>query len=301
MKGRFAASWPGVLLPLAGLLLAASPAPPPAPALGFVSVYNPRLMFLKYQPLVDYVSSSTGRPWEIVIVPTYGRIIQDLCSGKLTGALLGPFAYVRARAACPVQPLAKLASAGLPTYRGLILVRDESPVRTLRDLAGKSFGFGPPMSTAAYLEARAMLEDAGFRPGIDVSCRHYTHHEEAARAVLLGQVDACGVRDIVGEKYARRGLRILARSEEIPNFVLALAPGAGPALRAELLHALVLMPREDPAVEATIRGWDEELAGGFLPASDADYDPVRRLAARIFGPSALTSPEASLECRTERR
>lgn len=301
MRGRLAASWLGVIVPLAGLLLAASPPPPPAPALGFVGVYNPRLMFLKYQPLVDYVSSSTGKPWELVIVPTYGRIIQDLCSGKLTGALLGPFAYLRARAACPVQPLAKLDTSGRPTYHGLILVREDSPVQKLRDLAGRSIGFGPPMSTASYLEPRALLEDAGLRPGTDVSCRHYAHHEEAARAVLLGEVDACGVRDIVGEKYARRGLRILARSEEIPNFVLALAPGAGPALRSELLHALVLRPREDSTVEARIRGWDEELAGGFLPASDAEYDPVRRLATRIFGPSALTLPEASLECRAERR
>ena len=299
MRGRSAASW--LSLPLAGLLAAASPPPAPGPALGFVSVYNPRLMFLKYQPLVDYVSVATGTPWNLVIAPSYGSIVQDLCSGKLTAALLGPFAYARAHAACQVVPVVKLATAGKPEYRGLILVRDDSPFKHLQDLAGKSVGFGPPMSTGSYLEARAMLEDAGLHPGIDVSCRHYAHHDEAARAVLLGQVDACGVREIVGQKYARRGLRILARSEEIPNFVLALAPGSDPALREELIHALLLKPRKEPAVAETIQGWDEELSGGFLPASDADYDPVRRLAVRLFGPSALTLPEASLECRRERR
>lgn len=299
MKGRSAVS--GLVLLLTGLLAGASPAPPPAPSLGFVSVYNPRLMFLKYQPVVDELAAATGRAWKLVIVPSYERLVQDLCSGKLTGAYLGPFAYVRAHAACGAVPVVKLATDGKPTYRGLILVRADSPLHSLADLAGKRFGFGPPMATASYLEARAMLEDAGLHPGVDVACRHYAHHEEAARAVLLGEVDACGVKDIVGEKYTRRGLRVLARTEEIPSFLLALGPRSDPALREELLRALVLLPGQEPGVAETIRGWDEELAGGFLPASDAEYEPVRRLAMRLFGPSALTLPESRLECRPGRR
>lgn len=299
MKEPSAAS--GLVLLLTGLLAGAAPAPTPGASLGFVSVYNPRLMFLKYQPLVDYLTSATGRSWNLIVVPSYERLLQELCSGKLTGAYLGPFAYVRAHAACKALPVAKLVTKGKPVYRGLIMVRAESPLKSLPDLAGKKFGFGPPMATASYLEVRAMLEEAGLRPGIDVACRHYAHQEEAARAVLLGEVDACGVREIVGEKYTQRGLRVLAPTEEIPGFLLALAPGSQPALREELVHALVLLPRQDSRTAETIRGWDEELAGGFLPAADEDYDPVRRLAVRLFGPSALTLPESSLECRPGRR
>jgi phosphonate transport system substrate-binding protein len=258
-------------------------------------------MFLKYQPLVDYLTSTTGRPWNLVVVPSYERLVQDLCSGKLTGAYLGPFAYARAHAACKALPVATLATGGKPTYRGLIMVRADGPLKSLQDLAGRRFGFGPPMAAASYLEVRAMLEEAGLRPGIDLSCRHYAHQEEAARAVLLGEVDACGVREIVGEKYTRRGLRVLARSEEIPNFVLALTPGSEPALRDELVRALVTVPGQDSGMAEAIRGWDEELAGGFLPAADADYEPIRRLAERLFGPSALTLPESRLECRPGRR
>ncbi len=299
MKRLSAAS--GLVFLLTGLLAGAPPAPTPAPSLGFVSVYNPRLMFLKYQPLVDYLTSATGRPWNLIVVPSYERLVQDLCSGKLTGAYLGPFAYARAHAACKVLPVAKLATGGKPTYRGLIMVRADGPLKSLPDLAGKKFGFGPPMATASYLEVRAMLEEAGLRPGIDITCRHYAHQEETVRAVLLGEVDACGVREIVGEKYTRRGLRVLARSEEIPNFLLALAPGSQPALRDELVRALVILPGQDSRTAEVVRGWDEELAGGFLPAADADYEPIRRLAVRLFGPSALTLPEASLECRPGRR
>lgn len=292
----------GLLLALAGLLAGASQARAPGLHLGVVSVYNPRLMFLKDQPMVDYLTRTTGRPWDLVVVPSDERLVEDLCSGKVTGAFLGAFAYVRAHAACQALPVAALATGGRPVARGLVMVRADSPLKSLADLAGKEFGFGPPMAAASHLAVRAMLEDAGLHPGLDVACRHYVHQEEAARAVLLGEVDACGVRETVGEQYTRRGLRVLARSEEIPGFLLALAPGGAPQLRDELVRALVTLPGEDAGSAEAIKSWDEELAGGFLRTSDAAYEPVRRLAVRLFGPWALTLPEASLECRaTERR
>jgi phosphonate transport system substrate-binding protein len=268
----------------------------PALRFGVVSFYNPRLMYLKYQPLVDYLSSATGRPWELVIGASYEDIVQDLCNGKLTVAYLGPFSYLRAHAACGAVPVVKLNTGGKPTYSSVILVRTDSPIKSVKDLAGKRFGFGSPMGTSAHLLPRAMLEDAGLHPGLDVACRYFFHHERAARAVLLGEVDACGVRDIVGEMFTHRELRILARSEGTANFPFVVAQSSTPALREELFNALVARPRVDPAAAAAIRSWDEELSGGFVAATDADYAPVRRLALRVFGPNALTLREAELQC-----
>lgn len=278
--------------------LAAEPPAPVQPALrfGVVSFYNPRLMYLKYQPLVDYLASATGRPWELVIGASYERTVEDLCAGKLAVAYLGPYSYARAHAACGALPVVKLDTDGKPTYRSLVMVRVGSPIKSLKDLAGKRFGFGSPMSTSSHVMPRAMLEDAGLQPGVNVACRYYYHHERAARAVLLGEVDACGIRDIVGEKFTHRELRILAASDEIPNFPFVVGPKSPPELREELLRTLVVRPREDPAVAAEIKRWDEELAGGFVPAADADYASVRLLAVRVFGPSALTLGERELEC-----
>ena len=292
-----------IALVSASLLVAASAlaGDPPEKApqtlhFGVVSFYNPRLMYLKYQPLMDYLSGVTGQRWELVIGPSYERTVEDLCAGRLTAAYLGPYSYVRAHAACGAVPVAKLNTDGKPTYTSVILVRTDSPIKSVQDIAGKRFGFGSPMSTSSHVMPRAMLADAGLRPGVDFTCRYYFHHERAARAVLLGEVDASGVRDIVGEKFTQRGLRILARSVQIPNFPFVVAPGSPQALRDELFNALVVRPRIDPAAAATIKGWDEELAGGFVPATDAEYESVRRLAARVFGPRALTLAEDALEC-----
>jgi hypothetical protein len=42
--------------------------------------------------------------------------------------------------------------------------------------------------------------------------------------------------------------------------------------------------------------WDEELAHGFVPSNDAEYDGVRTLAGEVVGRDSLTLPEERLRC-----
>lgn len=263
---------------------------------GVVSFYNPRIMYLKYQPLVDYLSEQTGRRWELVISPSYSETVAALCEGRVTMAYLGPLTYVRAHGRCGALPVVRLNTDGQSTYSSLIMVRRDSTVASLADLAGKTVGFGSPLSTSSHLVPRAMLEDVGLSLGEDTHCIYYGHHDRAARAVLLGEVDACGIRDIVGKRFEQRGLRVLARSDPIPNFPLVLAPEVDGWLREPVIRALVILPASDAAVRSRIAGWDEELAAGFAIGRDADYRGIRALGVRVFGPYFLTLPEDRLRC-----
>ena len=264
--------------------------------LGVVTFYNPRLMFVKYQPLVDYLSTHTRRTWTLNISRSYDETVEDLCGGHLTLAYLGPLTYVRAHARCAPQPLLRLQAAGRAVFHSDILVRSDSPFERIEELAGHRIAFGDPLSTSSHLVPRAMLQDAGLEPGRDFRCRYYGQHERAARAVLMGEVEACGVRDIIGELFLHRGLRRLARSGPIPAYPLVASPGAPRELRETLTSVLLGFPgTAQPRLHE--ERWDLELIGGFAPAADADYDPVRRLAERVFGPGFETRPEGELRCR----
>ena len=264
--------------------------------LGVVGFYSPRLMYVKYQELVDYLTETTGERWELAVTLDYEETVQALCSGKLDLAYLGPFTYLRVHEACGATPVVRLNTRGSATFRSLIMVRQDSPFQTLSDLVGTVFAFGSPLSTSSHLVPCLMLREAGLDRREEFMCRYLGHHDQAARAVVLGTADACGVRDIVGERFAGRGLRILARSEPIPNFPLVVRPGASPEFRRSLVKVLMELPEQDPEIRKRMQGWDEELAGGFAPVSDADYRPVRRWVNLLFGKRGLVDPPQLLEC-----
>jgi phosphonate transport system substrate-binding protein len=263
---------------------------------GVVSFYYPRLMFLKYGPLVDYLSEHTGRPWDLRLSLTYEQTVRELCAGRLTAAYLGPLTYIRAHAMCGAEPVARLHTGGRKTYLSYILVRKDGPIQELSDLQGKRFAFGSALSTSSHLVPRAILVEAGLEPGVNLHCSYFGHHEEAARAVQLGEADACGIRDIVGDRFLRRGLRLLAESDPIPNFPVVIAPGTAVEMHRQLARILVDLPREDPATAQAMAEWDRELADGFARATDAEYDRIRHLTEEVLGVGALTLPEAALRC-----
>jgi phosphonate transport system substrate-binding protein len=280
----------------AGHLLAAAELQPLR--LGVVSLDSPRVIYGRFQPLLDHLSQRTGHPFELRLRPSYDAMLDDLCSSRVEFAYLGPFSYLRAHARCGAIPLMRQVRAGRPTYRSYILVRSDSRFGSLPELRGCRLGFGDPLSTSAHLVPRAVLGAAGIDPDRDLRCRYYDHHDLAARAVLLGEVDACAVRDAVAERFLERDLRALFRSEPIPAFPIAAAPTAPARLRAEVSDALAAYPglpaNEDPADEG-------ERLGTFVPVEDEDYDEVRALAERVFGPDALDRPAAMLRCGEEAR
>ncbi len=268
----------------------------PTARLGVVSFYNPRLMYMKYQPLADYLSQHT--PWrvELDLGASYSETVARLCAGEVQLAYLGPLSYLRAVEACGARAIVRLNTGKSATYQSYILVRQDSPIRTLGDLRGRGVGFGARLSTSAHLMPRAMLEAAGLRSGRDFGCHYYGHHEGATRGVLLGEVAACGVRDLVGDAFLVRGLRVLARSGPIPNFPLAIGPASPDGFERAIVQALVELPGSDQAIARLMADWDTELASGFALADPTAYEPVGELARRILGPRALIAPPESLVC-----
>jgi phosphonate transport system substrate-binding protein len=263
--------------------------------LGVVSFYNPRLMFVRYQPLVDYLGERTGRPWELAVSGSYEQATDDLCAGRVTLASLGPLTYLRAHARCGAVPLLRLQGTGGGVFHGDVLVRSDSRFERIEDLVGHAIGFGDPLSTSSHLLPRAMLQAAGLEPGRDFECRYFGQHERAARAVLVGEVAACGVRDSVGEIFLHRGLRRLARSAPAPTYPLVASPLSSRDLQDAVVAALLGFPGETRPPRSGVRP-DLELAGTFGPASDAEFDGVRRLASRVFGPDYARLAPEELQC-----
>ncbi len=258
--------------PLSAGATDAADAARPETGIGVVSRLAPSAIYEGYQPILDYLGKVTPYRYRLRPGRGYRETVEDLVSGRTQAAFLGSLLYVEAHAAHGVTPLVCPRNArGEPWFESLVVVRADSPVQSLGDLAGRTVAVPPPDSLSAnWLRAAAT-------GGVPFTSRSFAHHQAVVHEVLRGDCDAGVVKDRVAAGYLGRGLRVVARSGPVPGSPLVVARGVDRAFAEALAGALL---RLDPAREEDRRvlsGWDPEFAWGFAAVSDTDYDPVRAL------------------------
>jgi phosphonate transport system substrate-binding protein len=169
-----------------------------------------------------------------------------------------------------------LNAGGKSTYQCYIIVRKDSPVRTIADLKGKSMAFGASRSTTGSLIPNYMLFSEGVTADHLKTTKYFRNHEEVAKAVLKGIFDAGAVKDVVAWKYRSQGLRAIAMSEELPNAPIAAGPSLPKDAEAALTKALLSITGNDPDGRADLSGLGPELRHGFVRARGEDYDFLYR-------------------------
>ncbi|MCR4308970.1 MAG: phosphate/phosphite/phosphonate ABC transporter substrate-binding protein [Deltaproteobacteria bacterium] len=270
------------------LLVSASPVLPAETAVkatvrfGVIPRFNPHVTYEYYQPLMDYLSRNTPYRFELRLGRTYLETIEDLRKGTTDVAYLGGATYAIARHRFGARALVKPRNAeGGTTYRCFIIVRLDSPVRTIQDLRGKSVAFGARRSTTGALIPSYLLFGSGVTPNHLKVVKNLHNHEEVAKAVLKGVYDAGAVKDVVAWKYEAQGLRIIAESEELPNAPIAAGPSLPKDAEAAMVKALLSIDGSSPGGKATLARWGPELQHGFVRARGEDYDFLYRKIVSI--------------------
>jgi phosphonate transport system substrate-binding protein len=107
--------------------------------LGVIPRDNPRILYEKYQPLLDYLADQTPYTYELVLKKNYEDTVNALGSGEMDVALLGPLTYLEARAKYGAVCILKPKGAnGDARYRSVIITKKGSALKQLSELKGKS-------------------------------------------------------------------------------------------------------------------------------------------------------------------
>lgn len=251
---------------------------------GFITRYNPRIMYEEYQPIMDYLSSETPYRFEIKLGKTYQDAVNFLRSGKVQIASFGAVTYVEAHHEFGAVPILKpLNETGQPYYQSLIVVQKESNVQTLEDLRRQTFAFASVHSTSGNLLPRYNLVKAGVTINDLASYVNLKHHDSVAKAVLSGEYDAGAVKDIIGYKYLTKGLRILHSSAPIPSVPLVVRPDCDPKIVKAVKDALLKIDISKTEYKQLVSNWNKEFRYGFVETKDADYSLIRDMLNAIPG------------------
>lgn len=245
----------------------------PSPAVFVVHPYDtPSRLYARYRPLTLYLGGVLGRPVRLVIARTYDEQIEMIATGRADYAYLGPTPYVRARIRAPVEILAGESEGSQAFYQSALVVRADSRIGQVAQLAGKRIALGAEISMSSAVAPKQILAQAGIRRSDLADVVHLDRHERVALAVLHGDFDAGGLRLDIARAYLPRGLRILATSQPLPPHVIAASPKVSPEdakrVRLALLHPDTVGRDAFMALGPAV---------GFVEVEDAHYGVVRRM------------------------
>jgi phosphonate transport system substrate-binding protein len=243
---------------------------------GVIPSDNPRIMYEKYQPLLDYLASKTPYTYELVLKKNYEETVNALGSGETDVALLGPLTYLEAHAKYGAISILKPKGAdGTSSYTAVIIKKKESPVRNLSELTGKSVAFASSRSTSGNLMPRYLLANAGIHLSDLSGYANFNYHDSVVKAILKGQYDVGSVRNAVARKYAKLGIEVIAESDPVPTGPLVAARGTSSTVTGHIIKALLELNPGDAEAQKILLRLDDDLKNGFTEASDWEYGNVR--------------------------
>jgi len=196
-------------------------------------------------------------------------------------ASLATFAYVMAADRGCAEAAMLSVRFGSPTYNGQILVRADSGISDLSQLAGKTFCRPDPLSTSGWVIPSIMLRGAGVDPDTGLAqVVDAGSHDAVAAGVYDGTCDAgatyVDARTRIEEDYpdVMEQTVVIAIEPDIPNDGVQFQSSMPQELRDKIVAGLLTIAATEEGAEAlnTAYQWEE-----LIEADNSFYDPFRQI------------------------
>ena len=239
----------------------------------------------RYRPMVDMVADRLSTPMRVISGENYKDVETLLLTGQIDIAVMSPYAYVRAHAKdTNIRAIASHIANGTESYGAYILTRDDSPIRRLSDLRGKSFGFVDKRSSSGWLFPASRMLDDGINPLTQVDGRFYGNHARVISAIASGEVDAgatynAALKEGRGEIPGANNLRVIARTERIPYDAYVVRAGFPVEAILGLQKAISSVSTRDAAGRQALAPLGD--INGFIRVDKAHYKRVRDTEDRV--------------------
>ena len=252
----------------------------------------------------EYLEKNTPYKFEITIPQSYIAVVEAFGTKRADVAAFNTFGYILAHEKYGAEARLTVLRHGLATYQSQFIVKADSPIKKLEDLAGKKVAFVEPASTSGYLLPIKTLSEKGIKPKETVFAGK---HDNVVSMVYQGQVDAGATfysppfkdengieqmedaRRLVLTQYpdVQKKVVILDLSEPITNDPIVFRKEMPEDMKNKIVDSMMsfVSTEEGKAAFKAIYGITE-----VKKSTDSDYD-----AARAMLKAAGKSPEELLK------
>lgn len=239
------------------------------------------------QPLFDELHITLVMPVDVMVPSSYCAVIEGMLAATVDLARLGPAAYISAKKQDPgITPFATVTSK-TPTlgnedifYHSVLIVRNDSPYKTIASLRGKKVALVDPDSTSGALIPRHI-----FSQKIGLPLKKYFSqvvysgaHDQSLQNLRKNRMDAAFVSSSILTMPTANGktnqdeFRTLWTSQAIPRSPFVLRGQLCPDLKRKIIA--VFLGKGGNANKNLMQTLN---AVRFAPVSDQDYQILRNL------------------------
>jgi len=288
MRGPISGLWHSCLLRLlGGLALLGAPflAQAASYTLAVVPQSSPTETHRRWAPFAEQLQRATGQQLQLRVYRSFDEFEADLANGRADFAYMNPYHLLMARKAQGYLPLVRDGSRLLS---GQLLVRRDSPFRTVKDLKGKAIGFPDPNAFAASLYMRALLQE---ELKIRFTANYFGTHPNVYRHIILGSVAAgAGVNVTFARERAetRAELRVLYETPGTAPHPLCAHPRVPPELREAVIRALLALGKDEAGRNLLKR---IDILQPVRAVYARDYQALEKLGLEKFTVQTRLSPQ----------
>jgi len=285
----YASRWLAVLT--AGMLFGCEPVPSApgvaysrAPPAGAVVIYrfavhplhNPALLMAAYQPLVDHLNAQLkDAKIELEASRDYQAFEAKYAARGPAFLLPNPWQTLQARNA-GYQVIAMAGDAS--DFKGIFLVRRDSPIRHPRDLKGKAVSYPSYTALAACIMPQYFLHHNGINVRQDIQNLYVGSQESALMNVYLAQAAAGATWPPPWRLFQKQHpkeaaeLKVIWETEPLVNNSVMVRDDVPLAVREVVRNALLALEThpDGPRVLSAME------TARFSAADDASYEVVAR-------------------------
>lgn len=238
------------------------------------------------EKLAELLEKETGLSYKISVPTSYAAVISAMGAGTVDIGWLSPLPYVIAHDKYGVEVALTTVRNKSTKYWSAVIVRSDSGIDNLKELKGKKFAYGDPVSTSGAIYPKHLIRANGFEPEDFFSDVIYAGaHDKVVLAVYNKQVDGgaiyAGEGSDAREKVVEmlpdvlKKTRVIARSVDIPNDTVSIRKDLPEEIVQKTIEGLKKVSESDEGKIAVMSMYGID---GFIDAKDSDYDSVRKVA-----------------------
>ena len=240
---------------------------------------------------LKHAEKTTGAKWELYQATDYSGVMNALIAGQINLAWLSGFSYCQTYSDSNggVEPLVAAAAIdGSMGYNAVIVVRTDSPYKTIDDLKGKVVARTDPLSGSGYLIPTAAFRAMGKPVDEYFKSPLSGGHVQSVLGVLKGTYDAAftwtskddgfgNLRQMMNQGLLKReDIRVIWTSDPLPSPPVVIRKDVPPDMRADMLKLFTGLKDVDMKLaEAVAQG----KTTGIMPVSHKDYGLMCQAAA----------------------